>query len=633
MAVSDYFVWGGGGQKLTPQELEQRRQVEEALLSKGVDTSPVGHWTQGLARVAEAAAGSFRRGRLEKQEGELKDYQGGLRTKIADLLAGGSSAASAPVPTQSPMVPAPAPPASSATIPGPEAAAEIAATAPSNGAKSASQAAGVPEQVGNSQPMELAASLIGKGEVPDRAVIQEYLQNGGINLDPATTAWCAAYVNATLGQAGYEGTGSNMARSFLNYGEAVDAPQRGDLAVFSRGDPNGPYGHVGFFDTINPDGTIRVLGGNQGDAVSYSNYPADRLLGYRRPVPLSGSAEAVTAMGEEGQVPAQAPVQVAQSSGINPAIIEALTDPRADEGTRRLAAILVEQQQAREAATMEEQNWRARQQYEQELLAQDPLRQQQLEKGKLEIESLRNPQPKDTDEIREYNFARSQGFEGSFADFKQQMKKAGATNVTTNVGEGDKFYENLDKKNAETFATLSDSGVQARGKMVQIDRLDALLAQSPQGMEAGVKQWLGDMGIATEGLDTIQATRALLERMVPEQRPPGSGPMSDADIVMFRNSLPRLINQPGGNQTILQTMRGIAQYEMEMGQIADMVADRAVSPTEGRKMIRELRNPLEDFNKRLKEFGNQKQDAGAPPAGIDPADWEFMTPEERKLFQ
>lgn len=132
-------------------------------------------------------------------------------------------------------------------------------------------------------PFDIASSQVGLREGPDRAAIKDYLTTGGQNLDPATLAWCAAFVNSSLAQAGLKGTGSNLARSFLNYGEAVDTPQKGDLAVFSRGDPNGPFGHVGFFDSMNPDGTVKVLGGNQGDSVSFANYGTDRLLGYRRP--------------------------------------------------------------------------------------------------------------------------------------------------------------------------------------------------------------------------------------------------------------------------------------------------------------------------------------------------------------
>lgn len=144
-------------------------------------------------------------------------------------------------------------------------------------------------------------SMIGKGEAD--AAIQDYLTTGGQNLDPQTTAWCAAAVNASLSKAGVQGTGSNMARSFLDWGSAVDKPQVGDLAVFSRGDPNGVFGHVGFFDGYNEDGTIRVLGGNQGDSVSVSSYSPSNLLGFRR--------------GDFGQSTA-APVQANALAGVSP---------------------------------------------------------------------------------------------------------------------------------------------------------------------------------------------------------------------------------------------------------------------------------------------------------------------------
>ncbi|MEL6411291.1 MAG: TIGR02594 family protein [Pseudomonadota bacterium] len=132
------------------------------------------------------------------------------------------------------------------------------------------------------QAMSIARQTDGMSETAQRDALQEYLANGGVNLDPATTAWCAAFVNATLAQAGMKGTNSNLARSFLNWGVEVQTPQKGDLVVLSRGDPNGWQGHVGFFDGFNEDGSIRVLGGNQGDAVNVKSYSADRLLGYRR---------------------------------------------------------------------------------------------------------------------------------------------------------------------------------------------------------------------------------------------------------------------------------------------------------------------------------------------------------------
>lgn len=157
--------------------------------------------------------------------------------------------------------------------------------------RAAPAATGGGEAPGTGNAFDLAARQIGLNERDQRAALTDYLQTGGVNLDPASLAWCAAFVNSTLTQSGMEGTGSNMARSFLEWGQPVDEPQRGDIAVFSRGDPDGPYGHVGFFDGYNPDGTLRILGGNQGDAVSIDAYGTDRLLGFRR-APVAGGAPA-----------------------------------------------------------------------------------------------------------------------------------------------------------------------------------------------------------------------------------------------------------------------------------------------------------------------------------------------------
>lgn len=230
--------------------------------------------------------------------------------------------------------------------------------------------------------------------------------------------------------------------------------------------------------------------------------------------------------------------------------------------------------------------------------------------------------------------AQQAGLQPGTPEYTNFMASGGSdksTNITVNTGEGDKFYENLDKKNAETFSALSEAGVQGRPKLAQIDRLEGLLANAPQGAAAMLKQAAGEYGIATDGLSDIQAAQALINELVPQQRQPGSGPMSDADLALFKQSLPRLINQPGGNQTIIETMRGITQYQIQMGNIADMVADREITPAEGRKMIRELPNPLDDFGKKIAK--TQSAGGKGAPAGVEPEVWDAMTPEEKALFQ
>lgn len=171
--------------------------------------------------------------------------------------------------------------------------------------------------------LDRAKGMLGMSEHQQLAAITDYLKTGGQNLDPATQAWCAAFVNATLQQSGLPGTNSPAARSFLKYGQSVDTPQPGDLAVFSRGDPNGPLGHVGFFQGYSEDGkSIKVLGGNQDDAVSVKEYPVSRLLGFRRP-PLPGETQSAevpdpqgTAMGGFAGGPSQVAARQPSPGGI-----------------------------------------------------------------------------------------------------------------------------------------------------------------------------------------------------------------------------------------------------------------------------------------------------------------------------
>ena len=131
-------------------------------------------------------------------------------------------------------------------------------------------------------PEDVAASFIGFNEVEEKNVISSFIKNTiGTNINPETTAWCAAFVNAALGATGKSGTDKLNAQSFLNWGTPVDKPQRGDVVVFKRGN-EAWQGHVGFYVGEGPDGTIKVLGGNQGNKVSIKTFSTDKLLGYRR---------------------------------------------------------------------------------------------------------------------------------------------------------------------------------------------------------------------------------------------------------------------------------------------------------------------------------------------------------------
>ena len=112
--------------------------------------------------------------------------------------------------------------------------------------------------------------------------IIEYHASTTLKATEDEVAWCSAFVNWCLLQAKFEGTNSAAARSWLNWGNAVDDLVPGDIVIFWRGSPDSWQGHVGFFLEKHQH-TISVLGGNQGNSVSVKDYPISRLLGARRP--------------------------------------------------------------------------------------------------------------------------------------------------------------------------------------------------------------------------------------------------------------------------------------------------------------------------------------------------------------
>jgi uncharacterized protein (TIGR02594 family) len=141
-----------------------------------------------------------------------------------------------------------------------------------------------PRPILSPDPVRIAREWEGYNERKNRQDLIKLLSDGNMKVDPTRIPWCAAFANAILNKAGYEGTGSLMARSFLGYGIPTTYPREGDIAVFSRGKSN-QAGHVGFYvgeEIVDGVKYIKVLGGNQNKEVSVAYYPANKLLGYRK---------------------------------------------------------------------------------------------------------------------------------------------------------------------------------------------------------------------------------------------------------------------------------------------------------------------------------------------------------------
>ncbi|RXF75063.1 TIGR02594 family protein [Hansschlegelia zhihuaiae] len=150
-------------------------------------------------------------------------------------------------------------------------------------------------------------------------VVAFFAESGAAWVKDDETAWCAAFVGAKLAEIGISGTGKLNARSYLDWGAALTKPAPGAIVVFKRGSSSWE-GHVAFYlgETAT---TIRVLGGNQANAVTEAAYAKSSLLGYRWPagfaLPIGGPAKPAAAPGPTLQLGSKGEAVKSLQSGLN----------------------------------------------------------------------------------------------------------------------------------------------------------------------------------------------------------------------------------------------------------------------------------------------------------------------------
>lgn len=129
--------------------------------------------------------------------------------------------------------------------------------------------------VGDSSAYHVAQSRFGSSNIVAEA--RRYI---GGNPTGRRSLWCARFMNMVLQRSGHKGTGSDMARSFANYGQRISGPQIGAIAVMSRGRRGG---HVGVVSGIDAKGNPIVVSGNHGRRVAESVYSRGRVYAYVMP--------------------------------------------------------------------------------------------------------------------------------------------------------------------------------------------------------------------------------------------------------------------------------------------------------------------------------------------------------------
>jgi uncharacterized protein (TIGR02594 family) len=151
------------------------------------------------------------------------------------------------------------------------------------GVSSASQLRDVSSALGKTSKsaMDVARQFEGLNERADSPVLDSFMMASGTwnKLSAQDTAWCAAFANASIVKAGGQGTGSNLASSFLDWGMGTNNPKPGDIVVL-RPQAAGSSGHVGFLASMG-NGKVQIFGGNQDNGVNLKSFDIGEVASFR----------------------------------------------------------------------------------------------------------------------------------------------------------------------------------------------------------------------------------------------------------------------------------------------------------------------------------------------------------------
>jgi hypothetical protein len=625
------FIWGEGGAQLTPEQIAQQRKVLQALMGK-TDTSPVGHWTQGAARIADAIGDVIQDKRLDAAEKENTTYN----TDIINSLLGGASAA----------------PAASAMPATTGAGAELAATSPASGMDAYRNAIASIESAGSGDYSAVGPTNPNLGRALGRYQIME------ANIGPWSQEALGRAVTADEFLANPQLQDAIFDKKFGSYVEQF-GPEGAAQAWFA-----GPGG-VGKLDRKDALGTSvaaysqkfnNAVGGAPAaiEAAAPSSGYVDPMVSAPNASPQTAEAPPLPAPVEVAPAPAVAAVpqqQVAQAitpqtPAINPAILRALTDPRATPQTRAVAQALMQQEARKQEALQEQQTWMARQQYEQQQQQNDPLRQLQIRKAQMEIDSANQPkrqplinagngnvydpnsgewiqapgtgQEKLPDSVRALELrAERAGLKPGTPEYNQFMISGGSGGTSLSVGpNGEVNFTQGGAVKPLTEAQSKDAvyATRATNALPLLNKYEDSLLSLSENMADGVPMNLGRYAQSEEYQVARDAGRDFLATIL--RKDTGAAITQQEEEIYGKMFLP----QPGDKPAAIQAKKQRRTLAVE--------AIKAGMPT----------NAIENMAKALEVVPAStavETDGEVPPApdGIDPNDWKFMTPAERKLFQ
>lgn len=187
--------------------------------------------------------------------------------------------------------------------------------------------------------------------------------------------------------------------------------------------------------------------------------------------------------------------------------------------------------------------------------------------------------------------------------------------VEVNTGDNSSaFGKKADETAAVRMNDIVAAGAGAQNFMGDLQALTEIGKNLDTGKGAEIVAALGPyaeaLGVKIDGLGEAQAYDAIVSRMAPQMRVPGSGASSDFDAKQFLKSLPGLGKAPGGNALIIQTFQAIQQAKVAAADIASQALNGEITWQEADQKMREIGDPFTAFNEYRKAVEQPSADEG-----------------------
>ena len=218
--------------------------------------------------------------------------------------------------------------------------------------------------------------------------------------------------------------------------------------------------------------------------------------------------------------------------------------------------------------------------------------------GKPEFGAV-DPNSKETTEVRDYNMVVKQAQAAgqtppSFSDYQTNLRRSGAATVTVDQKAETALAQARGAGLGKRLNEVADDSSKVAAEGIQVARIRDLLGSVDTGPgTAYAEKFRQTTGIPLDPkTDKVQALQAAVQNLAPALRVPGSGSQSDTELKNFQASIPGLMNTPGGNEQILQTLEGAIAYRQQRSAIAQAWQRGDIDPKTADAQIAALPSPF-----------------------------------------